>query len=381
MHAFVTEGQPSTSVDVPKPGNLMTPLFRAALAAWTIAIGSVAHAQTAEPPVPISATDVQKIVNDAAATIEENYVFADRASEIAKLIRSKGHSGGYASIRTSQELRSQLEADLRSVNGDKHLVVSFSPEASADLDPSIPSKEDLARERRFNSYANNGFVKAERLEGNIGYLDVRGFPKPDSLRRAASAAFGFVSDTDALIIDLRQNGGGWPAGVAWVSSYLFRGRVHLNDLRHRKGDRTEEFWTTPRVKGRKYIDRPVYVLTSKSTFSGGEELAYSLQALKRATVIGEVTAGGAHPTKPFRLDEHFQVWVPFARAVNPITKGNWEGHGVQPDVVVPADAALNRAYLSALRLMRASEKDSVIAADQDRAIAVASEAESKANQK
>jgi retinol-binding protein 3 len=354
-------------------------LHQAALVAVAMAVGALANAQAADPAVPITAITAQKIAAGVVSAVEQNYVFPDRASAIAQVIRGKMASGSYASIRTAQELTQQLETDLRSVNGDKHLIVSFSATPTNALPISAPADDATELERRFASYGNNGFVKAERLEGNIGYLDISGFLKPDTLREVTTAAFGFIADTSALIIDMRRNGGGWPAGVAWVSSYLFHDRVHLNDLRHREADRTEEFWTTPEVPGRKYADRPVYVLTSKSTFSGGEEFAYNLQALKRAVVVGETTRGGAHPVKPFRLDDHFQVWVPFARAVNPLTRGNWEGRGVQPDVEVPADKALATAYLAALRAARANEQDALISADQDRAIAAALSSASTAN--
>ncbi|MFM9925525.1 S41 family peptidase [Variovorax sp. H27-G14] len=340
--------------------------FPALLLMAALAVGGIAHAQIADPPVPIDASAVRKIASDVAAAVEQNYVFPDRAFEMAKLIRGKLEAGSYAAIGTSQDLRQQLEADLRSVNGDKHLAVFF----NAVPNP-IPSstEETTEQERRFNSYANNGFVKAERLEGNVGYIDIRGFSKPEFLKDATAAAFGFVGDTAALIIDMRQNGGGWPAGVAWITSYLFTDRVHLNDLQHREGNRIEEFWTTADAPGRKYADRPVYVLTSKNTFSAGEEFTYNLQALKRAVVVGEATGGGAHPVKPFQLNDHFQVWIPFARSVNPVTKQNWEGRGVAPDVNVAAEKALDTAYLAALKAARAKEKNALIAADQDRAIA------------
>lgn len=299
--------------------------------------------------------------------VERNYVFADVAAEIAKRIRSKARSD-YAAFRTAEEFRKQLETDLRSTNGDKHLLVTFSAAVLPSPAPQPSSTEVTEQDRHYGAYSNHGFVKVERLEGNIGYLEIRGFSKPETMQDVTAAAFGFVADTAALIIDMRQNGGGWPAGVAWITSYLFQHRVHLNDLVHRHDNRVEEFWTTPSVPGRKFAERPVYVLTSRNTFSGGEEFAYNLQVLKRATVIGEITGGGAHPVKPFRLNEHFEVLVPFARAVNPLSNENWEGRGVMPDVVVSADSALKRAHLYALETARAAEKDPLLAADQDRAI-------------
>jgi C-terminal processing protease CtpA/Prc len=166
----------------------------------------------------------------------------------------------------------------------------------------------------------------------------------------AAAAMNFLTNTDALIIDIRANGGGAPSMVALVSSYLFGGEpVHLNDLYFRPEDTTHQWWTLPHVPGKRYQDKPVYVLTSKRTFSAAEEFAYNLKSLKRATIVGETTGGGAHPGGMHRLNEHFLVFVPSGRAINPLTKSNWEGTGVAPDLPVAAAQALKTAHLAALK--------------------------------
>jgi retinol-binding protein 3 len=147
-----------------------------------------------------------------------------------------------------------------------------------------------------------------------------------------------------MIIDLRENGGGTPKMVALITSYLFDRRTHLNDLWTRSTNTTAEFWTQDTVAGRRFGgEKPVYVLTSARTFSGAEEFTYNLKTLKRATIVGETTGGGAHPVRCRRIDEHFMIGVPFARAINPITHTNWEGVGVEPDAKVPASEALNAA--------------------------------------
>jgi C-terminal processing protease CtpA/Prc len=161
-----------------------------------------------------------------------------------------------------------------------------------------------------------------------------------------------LADVSALIVDLRENGGGSPAMVAHISSYLFSKRTHLNDLWERRGNKTTEFWTKPELPGRKVGDNvPVYVLTASRTFSGAEEFTYNLKNLKRATIVGETTGGGAHPVSGHRINDHFMIGVPFARAINPYSKTNWEGTGVAPDVKVPAADAMT----TALRLI--SEKN------------------------
>jgi C-terminal processing protease CtpA/Prc len=196
---------------------------------------------------------------------------------------------------------------------------------------------------------NCGFQKVERLDGNVGYLKFDMFADPELCAPTAAAAMNFLAGTRALIVDVRENGGGSPAMVAYVSSYLFDRRTHLNDLWTRQTGKTEEFWTRDSVAGRRFGgEKPVYVLTSSRTFSGAEEFTYNLKNLKRATIVGETTGGGAHPVAGHRIDDHFVIGVPFARAVNPITHTNWEGVGVEPDIKAPAGDAL----ATALKLLR-----------------------------
>jgi C-terminal processing protease CtpA/Prc len=210
---------------------------------------------------------------------------------------------------------------------------------------------------RANMERNNcAFEKVERLPSNVGYVKFNGFAPPDVCGPTATAAMNFLGNVDAIIFDLRQNGGGDPAMVALISTYLFDEPTHLNDLYNRKEDKTTQFWTLPYVPGKRLAGKPVFVLTSKRTFSGAEEFTYNLKNLKRATIVGETTGGGAHPVDGHRLDDHFMIGVPFARAVNPISKTNWEGTGVEPDVKVPADQALDVARKMAEEQLR-KDKD------------------------
>jgi C-terminal processing protease CtpA/Prc len=178
------------------------------------------------------------------------------------------------------------------------------------------------------------------------------FADPDICGPTATAAMNFLASSDALIVDLRQNGGGEPAMVALICSYLFDQPTHLNDLYERKGDTTAQYWTLPYVPGKRLAGKPVFVLTSSRTFSGAEEFTYNLKNLKRATIVGETTGGGAHPVSGHKIDEHFSIGVPFARAINPISKTNWEGAGVEPDVKAPGAEALDVAKKLAMEAVR-----------------------------
>jgi C-terminal processing protease CtpA/Prc len=196
---------------------------------------------------------------------------------------------------------------------------------------------------------NFGFSKIERMKGNVGYLKFDGFMEPSSgAGDVAAGAMAFLAGTDALIIDLRENGGGSPAMVAFLCTYLFDKPVHLNDLYWRATGQTQQWWTLPFVPGPRYVGKEVYLLTSSRTFSAAEEFTYNLKTQKRATLVGETTGGGANPGGVERLTDHFAAFVPGGRAINPITGTNWEGTGIAPDIQAPADQALDVAYRTAL---------------------------------
>jgi C-terminal processing protease CtpA/Prc len=204
--------------------------------------------------------------------------------------------------------------------------------------------------RQMGRLDNFGIHRVERLDGNIGYLDLRRMPLPENAGPAIAAAMELVGGTYALIIDMRRNGGGSPGGVTvWCSYLLPENPVHLNDIFSADTGETRQFWSLPYLPGSRYLDKPVYALTSSRTFSGGEDLCYTLQALGRAEVIGETTGGGAHPTRPFPVSAAVHIAIPFARSINPVTGTNWQGTGVIPDTQVPADEAYPAAYAKALR--------------------------------
>ena len=301
----------------------------------------------------ITAAERDQVIKNAIAKLNENYVFPDVAKKMDDAVAARAAKGEYASITSAKALADKLTADFREVSHDKHLHMEYDEHGLPDDGPS--GHDDQSN---MMAKINFGFEKVERMRGNVGYIDIRGLVPPIYGGETATAAMSFVANTDALIIDLRQNGGGTPAMIAYVLSYLFDEPQHLNDIYTRTTNDTQQWWTSPHVAGQRYGGRkPIYVLTSNRTFSGGEELAYDLKNLKRATLIGETTGGGAHPVRPFKVSEHFAIGVPFARAISPITKTNWEGVGVAPDISVPADGALDKAYKMALQNMLDTTSD------------------------
>jgi hypothetical protein len=323
--------------------------------------GPLTFRQSYVSPVPpngsiadfkVDAAHRARVIEAAIAKLDSFYVFPDVAATMATTVRDKNKSGAYDAIGNGLSFALQLMEDFQSVSKDKHLRVNFSASRIPDRRPNIaPDSAMRERYRQDMLRINCGFEKTETLANNVGYLKFNFFADPEVCGDVATKEMEKLADVSALIIDLRENGGGSPAMVAHVTSYLFSTRVHLNNLWERRGDKTTEYWTRPELPGRKVRDEvPVFVLTANRTFSGAEEFSYNLKSLKRATIVGETTGGGAHPVSGHKIDDHFTIGVPFARAINPYTKTNWEGTGVEPDVKVPAADALT----TALRLI--SEK-------------------------
>jgi hypothetical protein len=324
----------------------------AALATLLLALSCAAQPQPGgQPDGPLDAATRTQVIDAALKRLGESYVFPEVARAMEKSVRERAARGEYEQITSARQFADTLTEHLRAVSHDKHLGVRYSAAPLPERAPRAePSAEEREAQRRELAWMNHGFEKVERLPGNIGYIEFRGFTDPEAGAETVAAAMNFVANTDALIIDLRRNGGGTPGMVALICSYLFGPEpVHLNDLYWREGDRTEQFWTRKDVAGRRYLNKDVYVLTSNRTFSGAEEFTYNLKNLKRATIVGETTGGGAHPGGGFRIHEHFGMFVPTGRAISPVTKTNWEGTGVEPDVKVPAEQALAVARLAALR--------------------------------
>lgn len=303
----------------------------------------------------------EQTIKKISRLLDENYIFPDMAKKMGELIKQNLTAGTYEKIDDPMKFAEKLTEDLQSVSKDKHIRVRFSPEDSKRLIELEKKGNDKNDEKHWNEMMkkeNFGFKKVERLPGNIGYVDFRNFASPEYSKETVASVMKFLENSDAIIFDLRLNGGGDPAGVQLMCSYLFNETpVHLNSLYYRPTDETNEYWTLRKIDGKRMPDVPVYVLTSKFTFSGAEEFSYNLKNLKRATIVGETTGGGAHPGGAMAINEGFSMFVPTGRAINPITNTNWEGTGVSPDVDVKSELALEQAQILALKKLAESSKD------------------------
>ncbi len=283
------------------------------------------------------AFDKTEIVNRLADIMNENYVFPDKGKAMHDLIKAKLQKGEYDQLTSANAFAEQLDADLKSIIHDKHIRVRFNKETVTALQNREPGGG-----RQIPQHF--GFKEVKLLDDNIGYLDLRGFLDLRVARKAAKKAMDELIQADAIIFDLRQNGGGSPSMIRFISAYIFgEDPVHLNDFYWRPSDSYSESWTKPSAASAHKPDIPVYVLTSSYTFSAAEEFTYNLKNLERATIIGETTGGGAHPGGPMVINDAFFVNVPQGRAINPVTKTNWEGTGIEPHIKTTKEEALDKA--------------------------------------
>ncbi|GAA4278048.1 S41 family peptidase [Aquimarina mytili] len=310
---------------------------------------------------PLTPKEQQIVVDSIGSKLNANYIFPEVAKKMFSSIASKLKKGDYKSTLDPHEFATTLTTDLQAISNDKHLRVIFSPEQIAEQQQTITTEDSIAYlNRQVNAMKRNnfGFKEVKIMPGNIGYLDLRSFSNVEYAGETAVAAMNFLSNADAIIIDLRNNGGGSPAMIQLITSYLFGPHpVHLNNFYWRPTDQNSQTWTLPHISGTRNPDTPVYVVTSGRTFSAAEEFSYNLKHLKRATLVGETTGGGAHPGGSIVATDRFMVWVPTGRAINPITKTNWEGTGVSPHIKTSAADALDTAYMKALELLNKNNTD------------------------
>jgi len=316
--------------------------------------------QAQEPPNPAITRDIQTdVIAALSRKLAERYVFPEKAAAISEELTRRARSGDYAGALTAREFAARLKSDLREVGDDLHFGIRFDPdfvEPSFEA-PRAPTSEEIAQQQAFHQRNGYGIASVERLSGNIGYLNMRGFMSPEFTAAAYEAAISLIAGSHAIIIDLRSNNGGDPQSVAQLMSHFFaRGdQRHLNSIYHRPSDTTREFWTNPTVQTR--YQGPVYVLTSRRTFSAGEEFAYDMKTQKRGTLIGETTGGAANPGAVIKLAHGFTAFIPDGMPINPITGTNWEHVGVPPDQATAASEAMSAAYRAALKAAMANEAE------------------------
>ncbi|MFI0976019.1 S41 family peptidase [Streptomyces sp. NPDC021093] len=296
----------------------------------------------------------EHIIDQALNRIVAGYVFPEKAAELDTVIRGRLAAGAYEGL-DGAALCTAVTADFQEVVPDKHLRLLWTdvpqtPVRAGDADDADDADENAAR-AAFSARLreeNQGIRRVEQLEGNVGLIDIRLIPSADEGAAAIGAAMQLVAHTSALVLDLRACPGGMPEGAAMWNSYFFPDdQVHLHDIEDTPSGTSRQFWTVAHLPAPRYLDRPVYILTSADTFSGGEDVAYTLQAHGRAVLVGETTRGGAHPTTRYAVTEHVLVTVPTARTISTVTGTNWEGVGVLPDLPVPADQALATALKAA----------------------------------
>jgi hypothetical protein len=322
----------------------------------------LAVAQAQEPSQDVVHCDGEmraQIIDSVSAALIQTYIFLDVAEAMEEHLRQRMRDGAYDDITTLPRFTQLLTQDLQSISHDRHLRVGYVPPEMMARLTSEEDADDVERDRaEALARSNYNFKKIEILPGNVGYLRFDSFVSSNRSGATAVAAMSFLANTDALIIDLRYNGGGSPSLIQLIYSYFFDEATHLNSFYVRETDEWEQFWTQSHVEGPKMTAVDLYVLTSQRTFSGAEEFAYNMKNLERGMLVGDTSGGGAHPVNQrFFEDLYVGMALPFGKAVNPISGTNWEGVGVIPDVAVPSEAAFDHAYLLALQNLKEDETE------------------------
>jgi peptidase S41-like protein len=327
-----------------------------------------AQSDQKETDMQIDSRMRSEVIDSLVRGLDSLYIYPEIADKLGRMFRERQSRGEYNHVTSAIAFSEILTEQMVETAHDKHLEVWFrskpfgvmpaSPNAKAPGEPFVgaPLPTSAMQKRNFE------FLELKWLEGNIGYLRVDGMSNPFLGGDTAAAAMNFLANTDALIIDLRWNGGGGDMGAV-LASYLFNAYspIHLNDLILRDadstGERVEQSWTIRYLPGKRYVNKDVYILTSKDTLSAAEGFAYELQALKRAVVVGETTGGAGNFATSYRLSDHFMATISNGKTVNPFTGSGWEGTGVTPNMIVPIQKALEAAHVAALQGLIEKTKD------------------------
>ena len=336
-------------------------LIAASLAGWAVHAHGGPHGPD-EPPqkdMPVDAAARGAVIAAICDSMEAHYVFPDQARRLSGELKARAAQGAFDRVTSADKFAHAMTETLQAVLKDKHLEVRYFADAvPPDAGSDQPGPAEVEAERVEHARFNHGVAEFKRLQGNLGYLDLHAFGRPDATAPRYAAVMALMKDTAGMVIDLRHAEGGDPDSVMLLASYLFDKPTHLNDIWMRDDNAATERWTDPKVIGPHYGQaRPIVLLVGPDTFSAGEDFAYALKNAGRATLIGQTTGGGAHPGHPRRLTDHFMMNVPTGRSISPVTHTDWEGVGVTPDIRIDPDKALDRAQLALLEKLVPAEKD------------------------
>lgn len=302
--------------------------------------------------------NIHTLVDSLNISLSNNYVFPEQAKSISIYLQSEAEKNAFTPyLNDPRKLAEQIGKAINKIHHDPHLEISYDPNFVAQ-ESAKPSEEEIKQLKKYWKEQNYSFKRVDILAGNIGYLPFNGFVDDiESAKPTIYSALRFLANTSAIIIDLRENQGGSPAMVSQLESYFFKEKSHMNDLISRGAKDTTVYFADPAKADSLNLTMPVYILTSHKTFSAAEDFSYGMQMAKRAIIVGEVTGGGAHPQMPFSIGQGFVASIPFARSYNPITKTDWEGTGVTPDVKVKAGEALLKAQEVIFKQQLLASKD------------------------
>ena len=304
------------------------------------------------------------IISSIKTNLMESYIDLDLSKKMIIELDKNLKSNKYKKITSPSEFSKKITEDLQLVSNDLHLLVRFEPNRIAREKLAVSEEKQLEMEKKTATQMaeiNYGFTEAKILEGNIGYLNLRLFADVKYAEETATATMNFLSNTNAIIIDLRSNGGGVPSMMQLLSSYFFdETPVLLSDFYERKTDTKTQLYSLATVNGKRSSNKPIYILTSKQTFSAAEAFAYTLKNLNKAIVVGEVTKGGANRTKRINLNDEFTISVPYIQSIHQITKTNWEGKGVKPNIETNEKEAFVYAYIDAINKTSLKNKEAIL---------------------
>lgn len=312
----------------------------------------------------ISKKEKAEIIKLISQNLLETYIDLDVAKEMTLELKSNEKSNKYKSITNPDEFSKIVTQDLQNVSHDLHLKLNYEPKRIDQSKRRMPEEMKIKRKKMMAmkmAEVNYGFTEVKILNGNIGYLNLRMFADVEQGKEAATAAMNFLYNTNAIIIDLRENGGGVPSMMQLLSSYFTNSKpVLLSNFYERKTDAKTQLFTIENIDGKRMANKHLYILTSKNTFSAAEAFAYTLKHLDKAIVVGEITKGGANRTKRINLNDDYTISVPYIESIHPVTKSNWEGLGVHPNIVTNEKEVFVKAYLDAINKTVTRNKSSII---------------------